>query len=57
MKKLNNCFAIMMMVLIAIFIWFLVYPPSIPMLASQKSVIFLEGKDWFADFFNMMLYI
>lgn len=57
MKKLNNCFVITMMVLIAIFIWFLGCPPSIPILASQKSVIFLEGKDWFADFFNMMLYI
>ena len=57
MKKINLYFAAAMTVLISLFILFLVFPPSIPMFASQKAVLFLEGKDWFADFFNVMRYM
>ena len=57
MRKLNLYFAIIMAFLVCSFLLFLFYPPSCPILASQKSVLFLEGKDWFADFFNVMRYM
>ena len=57
MKRLNYAFAIIMATLICLFFTFLLFPPSFSIFASQKSVIFLEGKDWFADFFNVMRYM
>lgn len=57
MKKLNFIFAIIMAFLICLFFLFLLFPPSLGVLASQKSIIFLEGRDWFADFFNVMRYL
>ena len=43
--------------LVCSFLLFLFFPPSSPLFASQRSVLFLEGKDWFADFFNVMRYM
>lgn len=57
MKKLNLYFAIIMACLIGSFLLFLFFPPTNAILGSQKSVLFLEGKDWFADFFNVMRYM
>ena len=57
MRKLNRYFAFIMAFLISLFLLFLFLPPSNPVLASQKSVLFLEGQDWFADFFNVMRYM
>lgn len=56
-KQLNVLFFVIMTFLIVLFLLFLVFPPNISLLASQKSVIFLEGRDWFADFFNVLRYI
>lgn len=57
MRKLNLYFAIIMAFLVSSFLLFLLFPPSNPLFASQRSVLFLEGKDWFADFFNVMRYM
>lgn len=57
MNRLNFSFVVIMIVLIGLFGLFLLYPPSIPILASQKSVVFHEGGDWLADFFNVLRYI
>ena len=57
MKRLNLFFAIIMAFFISLFLFFLFFPPSNAMLSSQKSVLFYEGKDWFADFFNVMRYM
>lgn len=57
MKRLNLTYAIIMAFLVCLFVLFLLFPPPISMLASQKSVIFLGGRDWFADFFNVLRYM
>ena len=57
MKRINLYFATAMTVLISLFILFLIWPPSIALFASQKAILFLEGQDWFADFFNVMRYL
>ena len=57
MRKLNLYYAIIMAFLIGFFLLFLFFPPTNAILGSQKSVLFLEGKDWFADFFNVMRYM
>lgn len=56
-KRLNELFYVIMTFLIVLFILFLVYPTNNTFLASQKSIIFLEGRNWFADFFNVLRYI
>ncbi len=57
MRRINISFAVVMAILISLFILFLFFPPAQEMFASQKSILFLEGKDWFADFFNVMRYM
>lgn len=57
MKRLNKCFALIMFLLIGLFLFCLVFPPSLSIISSQKTVLFAEGKNWFADFFNVLRYI
>ena len=57
MRRINISFAVVMAILIGLFILFLFFPPSLEMFSSQKSILFLEGKDWFADVFNVMRYM
>lgn len=55
--RLNTSFFAILTILIAVFFFHLLFPPSHGLLFSQQSVIFLEGRDFFADFFNVMRYM
>ena len=57
MNRINISFAVIMATLVSVFVLFLFFPPSMEIFSSQKSILFLEGKDWFADFFNVMRYM
>ena len=46
-----------MALLTGLFLVCLFFPPANVLFSSQKSIIFNEGKDWFADFFNVMRYM
>lgn len=55
--KQNQIFVAIMALLTGLFLVCLFFPPANVLFSSQKSIIFNEGKDWFADFFNVMRYM
>lgn len=56
-NKLNISFMVIMTILVISFFYLLLFPaPDLPF-SSQESVIFLEGRDFFADFFNVLRYM
>ena len=57
MRKINLYFVIIMAVLIGLFLICLFFPPTTSLLAHQKVLIFQDGRDLFADFFNVLRYM
>ena len=57
MRKINLYFVAIMTVLIGLFLICLFFPPTTSLLAHQKVLIFQDGRDLFADFFNVLRYM
>ena len=57
MRKINLYFVAIMTVLIGLFLICLFFPPMTSLLAHQKVLIFQDGRDLFADFFNVLRYM
>lgn len=57
MRKINLYFVAIMTVLIGLFLICLFFPPTTTLLAHQKVLIFQDGRDLFADFFNVLRYM
>lgn len=57
MRTINLYFVAIMTVLIGLFLICLFFPPTTSLLAHQKVLIFQDGRDLFADFFNVLRYM
>ena len=57
MRKINLYFVAIMTILIGLFLICLFFPPTTSLLAHQKVLIFQDGRDLFADFFNVLRYM
>ena len=57
MRKINLYFFAIMTILIGLFLICLFFPPTTSLLAHQKVLIFQDGRDLFADFFNVLRYM
>lgn len=57
MRKINLYFFAIMTILIGLFLICLFFPPTTSLLAHQKVLVFQDGRDLFADFFNVLRYM